>query len=316
MINCPNCNYGLEKENINFCPNCGINLKNAFDQTAEVNKTVKEVRLVKCNECGEETDADLNYCESCGVKLSGNEEVIRTDVKEEITRTVPVQKEITKKSSEPKFQNKNKQNKKDPYRKEQIKSDASEQNGKQLSGMQISLIVLAIALLGLIILFASGAFDEKPVHVHNVPQNQSNINLNNLQEINRLEGIVNSDTTNLPTVLELAHLLNDSGFEQRSIKYYEMYLRKNPNNADVLVDLGVVYFNLKQYETAKKYMRSGLKVSPNHQIAHLNLGVVNFNMGYQDSAAAWWKKAAAINPNNEIGIRARNLLDKNLNGGN
>ncbi len=90
-----------------------------------------------------------------------------------------------------------------------------------------------------------------------------------------------------------------------------MYLRSNPKNAEVLIDLGVCYFELKRFNEAKASMKKGLKINPDHQIGLFNLGIVNFSQGNIDSAKYWWKKAYSISENTEIGKRAKQLLESN-----
>jgi tetratricopeptide (TPR) repeat protein len=81
-----------------------------------------------------------------------------------------------------------------------------------------------------------------------------------------------------------------------------------PTNADARIDMGVCYYNLKQYDKAIAEMEKALKNSPNHQIGHLNLGIVNLGAGNLDKSKEWFQKAVNINPNNDIGKRAQELL--------
>ncbi len=113
----------------------------------------------------------------------------------------------------------------------------------------------------------------------------------------------------MSSLLELAHLKNDSGLFEAAIKNYTTYLAKNPKNADARVDMGVCYFNLQDFPNAIKEMETALKYVPNHQIAHLNLGVVNLSAGNLEKSKEWLKKAYELNPNNEIGQKANQLLN-------
>ena len=82
-----------------------------------------------------------------------------------------------------------------------------------------------------------------------------------------------------------------------------------PNDADVLVDMGVCYYSLRNYDEAIKTMTEALKYKPNHQIAHLNLGIVNLAEGNVEKSKEWLKKAVDIDPNSEVGKRAEELLN-------
>ena len=124
-----------------------------------------------------------------------------------------------------------------------------------------------------------------------------------------LEKEVDANPANSDKLLKLAHALGDNGFYKDAIFRYDQYLEKFPNTADVIVDKGVCYFNLRDYKNAAVVMESALKLEPKHQIAHLNLGVVNMAAGNEDVAIEWWKKLLKIDPNSEIAKRAKDLIN-------
>jgi len=110
-------------------------------------------------------------------------------------------------------------------------------------------------------------------------------------------------------LLQLAHLRNDSGFFQQAINNYQTYLEKKPNDVDARIDMGVCYYNLKNFKKAIEEMEKAVKIKPNHQIGLLNLGVVNLTAGNAAKSAEWLKKAIKVNPNSEFGKRAQELLN-------
>ena len=175
-------------------------------------------------------------------------------------------------------------------------------------------IIFGLLLVALLINYAAGVFDTPDVAV--IPQVQDNFNQNhkgaslqNLQQINDLEAKVKANPSDMASVLDLAHLLNDSGFKEKAINNYKIYLNSDPKNADVIVDMGVCYYELGNYDEAIKLMKQAISYQPNHQIAHLNLGIVTMTAGNHDEALKYWKKAVEINPNNEIGKRAQELIN-------
>ena len=113
------------------------------------------------------------------------------------------------------------------------------------------------------------------------------------------------------TLEKLAHLLNDSGFFNKAIEKYKLYLQKFPDNADMRVDMGVCYFEMKQFDMAISQMKEALKYQPTHQIAHLNIGVVNYSAGNIDEAMNWWRKAVELDPDSPYGKRAKELIETN-----
>jgi TolA-binding protein len=308
MIKCVNCGF-LVDEDFNYCPNCGSAvikedpLQNRSSQGHQL-----KITMVICDICGENTGNKKGFCENCGAKLSGKEKNAESGygadnkVSQEVSR---IKKDKNKENSK----SKNKETKNFELRsKQQFTSNGK----KSLTNVQISIIAGTIVIAVFAVLLASGVFESDTGNnlVNEGGANtESKIDLTHLQEINKLEKVINSDTTNLSNVLDLAHRLNDSGFYEKAIGYYQMYLRHNPKNPDVQIDLGVCYFELKKYEKAKEEMLKGIKIDPKHQIGLFNLGVVNLAEGNLDSAKYWWKKTLDINENSEIAKKAKQLLE-------
>ena len=180
--------------------------------------------------------------------------------------------------------------------------------------MLYGILIGGFALIAVIIL-TSGILDSTPVNTAVVNQNQvqpntnSGVNLNNMQLINDLETKIKQNPEDYTSLLQLAHLKNDSGLFEAAIQNYKTYLEKNPNDADARVDMGVCYFNLRDYQNAIREMETALKYVPDHQIAHLNLGVVNLSAGNIEKSKEWLKKAYDLNPTTEVGQKAEQLLN-------
>jgi len=185
-----------------------------------------------------------------------------------------------------------------------------------LSNTKIIYLVIFLLLVGMVILYAGGTFVTPKIDRTKVENNTStNDNVHNsadmtaLNEIKSLESMVSNNPNDLESLLKLSHLLNDSGFYQKAIENYNKYLEKNSTNVDVIIDMGVCYFQLGNYDTAIKTMEKGISLNPKHQIAHFNLGIVSSAKGDHDNAIKYWKNAVDINPTSNIGIKAQNLLD-------
>jgi len=228
-----------------------------------------------CNECGFKFEKEYKFCPECGTKVSGSKN--------------PKTKSIESKTS--------------------IAADKT-LNPNILYGILIG----GIAVIALIV-FSSGILDSTPVNTSGMNQNQvqsntnSGVNLNNMQLINDLEAKIKQNPENYTSLLQLAHLKNDSGLFEAAIQNYKTYLDKNPKDADARVDMGVCYFNLQDFPNAIKEMETALKHVPNHQIAHLNLGVVNLSAGNIEASKQWLKKAYDLNPTSEVGKKAEQLLN-------
>jgi tetratricopeptide (TPR) repeat protein len=229
-----------------------------------------------CVECGYKFEKSYKFCPECGVKVSGN----------------------------PNRNNSNSARKSN----NNVSNISSEKNldPKVLYG------IIAVGLvIALTIILSSGVLDSNKVNTavnQPPPKTSSGVDLNNMQTINNLEEKVKLNSEDYKSLLELAHLKNDSGLFEAAIQNYKTYLVKNPKDADARVDMGVCYFNLKDYTTAIKEMETAIKYVPNHQIAHLNLGIVNLSAGNVDVSKDWFKKAYEINPASDVGKRAEELL--------
>lgn len=244
----------------------------------------KNTENTLCYNCGEKISIGDKFCSQCGVPVKS--------------------KNIDSSFSK---------NEKNESKKSRQKNNASknESGVKKISSVKIFYFSFILILIGFLIAYSSGIFDSAPIS--SVKQNindtqHSGVDLKYLDRINQLEEELktNPDKNKL---LELAHLLNDSGFKERAIEKYLTYLKTNPKDADVLVDLGVCYYELGKNDVALNYMKEALKYQPNHQIAHLNIGIVSLASNQHDEAINWWKKAVEINPRNEIGKRAQELIN-------
>ena len=172
-------------------------------------------------------------------------------------------------------------------------------------------------IVGSVILYLSGVFDEPAVSKVTQQQPMDDFHrgadLSQLQEINRLRELVTNNPADHESILHLAHLLNDSGFKEESIKWYKQYLKDHGDVADVWVDMGVCYFDLNDFDNAISSMKKGIELNPQHQIAHFNLGIVNYTMGNLTEAVEWWNKAIELNPASDIANKARELINTNTN---
>lgn len=240
-----------------------------------------------CKNCGEENPAGASVCESCGIELNKN----------------------------------SRGNKKNPNQKNKSTNDVKKASQNQLTSINLIYIVVSLVVIGMVLLIGSGSFTEPAAVV--VPQNQiqaqtpsgdnphGGVDLNSLQKINELQQIVDSNPENSKALVDLAHLLNDSGFYEKAVTRYNEYLAKFPKDSDVLVDMGVCYYEMKNYDQAVSSMKKALEFTPGHQIAHFNLGIVYMASGSMDQAKEWWQKAVKLNPNSNIGKKAQDLLNSN-----
>ena len=307
MRNCSTCEIEFEEE-YKFCPNCGKSLEEVLeDQQPEETSSTQII----CSSCGEENEPDASFCVSCGANLA-NEQIEIIEKVKPISAPIssaPVQKSNYKRSSSKK--------KKHPIKNKKVTqvkigNDNESKNPQDFNTKKIAVVFSSILLFAIVLLYASGVFDEPKISTENFPANNvqqnSGIDLANIDRINQLDAQLKSEPNNYDLLLQLAHLRNDSGFKEEAIKLYTKYLEKFPNNADVLVDMGVCYFDLQQYDQAITPMEKAIKINPTHQIALMNLGIVNLGKGNIEKSKEWLQKAVNLDPNSEIGRKAKELL--------
>lgn len=246
-----------------------------------------------CSVCGEEVRQTDKFCSSCGAAINN------TNKKEAGHKG----KNSTIKSNKSKLA---------------IDKNSESENVKtppKISAVKLVYIFIGLVAVVLILNYLAGVFDKPDVKqapaTSNVqtPTDNNGADLQHLQQINALEEIVKNNPKDKESLLELAHLLNDSGFKERAIQKYKLYLQMDPKNPDVLVDMGVCYYELRNFDEAIKSMKEALKYNPQHQIAHLNLGIVNMTAGNHDEAIKWLNKAVDIDPNTPIAKRAQELIN-------
>lgn len=102
---CPSCGEMIVGEH-RFCPNCGVNIKEAVQKLAEkADASEPKPTERKCTQCGAVLAPTVKFCPDCGAKveeISAETEIIQTEetqsepINEKVeTEYVPVQKPIT-----------------------------------------------------------------------------------------------------------------------------------------------------------------------------------------------------------------------------
>ncbi|MGB9847605.1 MAG: tetratricopeptide repeat protein, partial [Minisyncoccia bacterium] len=287
-----------------FCSQCGTKL--IFDEQVR-EKIDQETLIVKikiCDLCGEENDLDAVECKHCGVGFTGKEKVIEREIK---SQKIPTKETTIKQQSSTKKE-------KQTQKKTKSVKEISQGQTKKLQLNQLILIGLVIALIGSILIYygienskiSSSKFQSG--QNNSQTEDQRGIDLNAINEINRLEAELKNNPDDPDKLLRLAHLTHDSGFFEKAISYYEKYLSFRPDDNDAEVDLGVCYFELKQYDKASSIFETVIHKNPKHQIAYLNLGIVNLTQGKVVEAKEFFQKCIALGEHTDAGHRAAELL--------
>ena len=249
---------------------------------------MSEIMIQYCPECGFKLEQVYRFCPECGIKLPETEKETKSKTS---GTSVPVKTQTGKKL--------------DVRIPENVPPKLS-------TGAILGIIGVIVGFIG-ITLYASGVFDlPKLSTVSQMPvtNNQSSgVDLSKMHDIKDLEDKVAANPKDYQMLLQLAHMKNDAGLNEQAITDYKKYLAANSTDADARVDMGVCYYNIKNYDEAIAEMKEAIKTKPDHQIAHMNLGVVYMASGKMDEAKIWFQKAIDLGPDNEIGKKSKELLE-------
>jgi tetratricopeptide (TPR) repeat protein len=118
------------------------------------------------------------------------------------------------------------------------------------------------------------------------------------------------DNRDPAALLQQANELHDTQKYSEAIELYKKYLDQNPRDVDARVDMGICYFELGNFQTARTEMEKGLTINPKHQLALYNLGIVSMQERNVEQARQWFERTIAIDSTTEIAKRSRMMVQQ------
>jgi cytochrome c-type biogenesis protein CcmH/NrfG len=101
-------------------------------------------------------------------------------------------------------------------------------------------------------------------------------------------------------VVKAGNIFYDAQQYPVAIKYYEEALKLDPKDANVRTDLGTAYYYLGDADRALTEISQSLKDQPNHAQSLLNLGLIKWQSKMDiNGAVVAWQKLLDTNPNYE-----------------
>ncbi len=88
----------------------------------------------------------------------------------------------------------------------------------------------------------------------------------------------------------------ESGDKQRAVAIYEEILALDPQYAAAYINLGTLYFHLRQYGRAEELYRRATEVDPGYALAYFDLGNVLDELERMDESIAAYRKAVTLAP--------------------
>ncbi|HEX9941844.1 MAG TPA: tetratricopeptide repeat protein [Thermoanaerobaculia bacterium] len=120
-----------------------------------------------------------------------------------------------------------------------------------------------------------------------------------MAEIQQLREYVDKNPNDAQAVRRLADLNFDIGNWARAQELYSHYLTLQPNDPNVLTDLGISYRETRQFDQALERFRQAKKVAPEHwQSLYNEVVVLAFDLKRHDEALQVLADLQRMQPNN------------------
>lgn len=88
----------------------------------------------------------------------------------------------------------------------------------------------------------------------------------------------------------------EAGQKQQAIALYEQILDVDPRYAAASINLGTLYFHLRQFAKAEEFYRRATEIDPNYVLAYFDLGNVLDELERINESIAAYKRAVALSP--------------------
>ena len=82
---------------------------------------------------------------------------------------------------------------------------------------------------------------------------------------------------------------------QKALTFYQKAIVLDPNNFELLNNIGKSQLALKLFEEAEKNFEESIKINPNNYDSYFNLGIVNFHQDKLNQSLENYLKAISIN---------------------
>jgi cytochrome c-type biogenesis protein CcmH/NrfG len=120
-----------------------------------------------------------------------------------------------------------------------------------------------------------------------------------MAEVQQLRAYVEKNPNDAEAVLQLANLNFDIRQFQRSQELYTQYLKLRPTDANVLTDLGISYRETKNFDQALEQFQKARKLAPDHWQSYYNeVVVLAFDLNRHDEATRILAELQRLQPSN------------------
>jgi cytochrome c-type biogenesis protein CcmH/NrfG len=130
------------------------------------------------------------------------------------------------------------------------------------------------------------------------------------QEASRLQSDLSKNPQNKDLWIQLGNLYFDNKNYGEAVTAYSKAVELDPDNLNVRTDLGTSYSFLNKMDEAKQQFEIVVKADPNHLISLYNLGVVAAGQKRVSDARTYWNKVIKLAPQSEVGKAAKDGLKR------
>ncbi len=123
-----------------------------------------------------------------------------------------------------------------------------------------------------------------------------------------LKAVLEKDPQNRDLLFQLGALYFESNRFQQAIEVYKRILALNDKDVDTLNELGLALHYTGKSQEGVEVLKKATTFDPSHQRAWLSLGFVLASSGRTEEAKPALKKAIDINPDNDVGKEAQRIL--------
>ncbi len=130
------------------------------------------------------------------------------------------------------------------------------------------------------------------------------------ERIEFLDSMVNKNPVDTKAIIELGNVYYDVKQFGKAIIYYSRALELAPNNIDVRTDMGTCYRMLGYLKSAKQEYLISLKYDPDHLFTNFNLGVIYYMLKEKENAIFQWMEVIRLSPGSPASKKAKALIEK------
>jgi len=168
----------------------------------------------------------------------------------------------------------------------------------------------ASVVIGLVVMRDSGSVRSDSTGTSQVPSSffLGGVSQSVKEKITHLRHIVDKDPRNSRAAFELAQLLQDSHDNREAAKFYARGLESDSLNNAARVDYALCLYEIGNMSDALEQSRIVLRNNPVHAEALFNVGAIFANSANRDSAEIYWSKLISNHPGHELADRAKDNL--------